>query len=275
VPTWHVSRLAREHVPMVLTGDGGDEFFAGYNSYRQWMQTLNPSPRQRPLWKAVIRPLLTRLRPDRWPSDHPQPTLALWLLNVSSLRAEACESLWRPEFRNGIDSIPDSMRRAFEEPASEPAITRSRNVDIHHYLPSDILTKVDIAAMMHGLECRTPLTDVRIAELVAKVPAELLIRKEGEQGDWRGKQPFRKILRRQFSDKFIDRTKMGFGIPVDEWLFADQKKNSQIKELLLSRDSRIAQWLDGKAVQQILCSQRGYPTWNLLILEEWLRQNRF
>ena len=68
---------------------------------------------------------------------------------------------------------------------------------------------------------------------------------------------------------------MGFGIPVDEWLFADQKKNSQIKELLLSRDSRIAQWLDGKAVQQILCSQRGYPTWNLLILEEWLRQNRF
>jgi asparagine synthase (glutamine-hydrolysing) len=275
VPTWHVSRLAREHVPMVLTGDGGDEFFAGYTSYRQWMQVLNPSPRQRPLWKAVIRPLLTRLRPDRWPSDRrPQPTLALWLNNVNSLKPKACEALWRPEFRNGIESIPDSMRRAFEGPGGASAITRCRNVDIHHYLPSDILTKVDIAAMMHGLECRTPLTDVRIAELVATIPPELLIRKDGEQCEWRGKQPFRKILSRQFPDTFVNRTKMGFGIPIDEWLFGDQKKSRQIKELLASSASRIAQWLDPKAVLQILSAKRGYPTWNLVFLEEWLRQNR-
>src|SRR5262245_63779127 len=58
VATWHVSRLAREHVPMVLTGDGGDEFFAGYNSYRNWMHSLNTPLPRRPRWKAVIRPWL-------------------------------------------------------------------------------------------------------------------------------------------------------------------------------------------------------------------------
>jgi asparagine synthase (glutamine-hydrolysing) len=275
VPTWHVARLAREHVPMVLTGDGGDEFFAGYNSYRVWMHTLDGSLPQRPLWKAVIRPWLTRLHPHRWPSDRRDPTLALWLRNVSTLRPEDSEALWRPEFRDGVESYPESMRRAFEEPAAAPAITRSRNVDIHHYLPSDILTKVDIAAMMHGLECRTPLTDVGIAGLVATIPPELLIRKEGEPGEWRGKQPFREILSRQFPDTFVNRIKTGFGIPIDEWLFGDEKKRCQIRELLLSRDSQIAQWLVPEKVQCILAAGRGSPTWNLVFLEEWLRQNRF
>jgi asparagine synthase (glutamine-hydrolysing) len=275
VPTWHVSRLAREHVPMVLTGDGGDEFFAGYKSYRKWLYALDPSRPQPPLWKAAIRPLLTRVHPQRWPRDQRDPTLAVWLRNVNTLEAEESEALWRQEFRAGIESYPHSMRRAFDEPAVAPPITRSRNVDIHHYLPSDILTKVDIAAMMHGLECRTPLTDVVIAELVATIPPEVLIRKDGECGEWRGKQPFRRILSRQFSDNFINRQKMGFGIPVDEWLFGDKNKSSQVRELLLSSDSRIAEWLDRKAVKRILAAKRGYPTWNLVVLEEWLRQNRF
>jgi len=275
VPTWHVSRLAREHVPMVLTGDGGDEFFAGYKSYRSWLHTLNSPLPQRPVWKAAIRPLLTRIRPDRWPPDRRDPTLAVWLRNVSTLQPAESEALWRPEFRDNVESFPDSMRNAFEDPALAPPITRSRNVDIHNYLPSDILTKVDIAAMMHGLECRTPLTDVVIAELVATIPPEVLIRREGEEGEWRGKLPFRRVLSRQFHDNFVNRTKMGFGIPVDEWLFGDQKKNCQVKERLLSRDSRIAQWLNPKSVQCIIAAKRGYPTWNLVVLEEWLTQNRF
>jgi asparagine synthase (glutamine-hydrolysing) len=275
VPTWHVSRLARERVPMVLTGDGGDEFFAGYKSYRKWLHTLDSSLPQRPLWKAAIRPLLTRIHPHRWPPDQRDPTLAVWLRNVNTLQPEESEALWRPEFRDGVESFPDSMRRAFEDPAVAPPITRSRNVDIHNYLPSDILTKVDIAAMMHGLECRTPLTDVLIAELVATIPPEVLIRKEGEHGEWRGKQPFRQILSRQFPDNFINRTKMGFGMPVDEWLFGDKKKSCHVREFLVSSDSGIAEWLNQKAVKRILAAKRGYPTWNLVVLEEWLRQNRF
>jgi asparagine synthase (glutamine-hydrolysing) len=129
--------------------------------------------------------------------------------------------------------------------------------------------------MMHGLECRTPLTDVRVAELVATVPPEYLIRKDCEQGEWRGKQPFRKVLSHRFRDGFVNRMKMGFGIPVKEWLFGDEQKSCQIRERLLSSDSRIATWLDRAAVERILDARRGYPSWNLLFLEEWMRQNRF
>jgi asparagine synthase (glutamine-hydrolysing) len=275
VPTWHVSRLAREHVPMVLTGDGGDEFFVGYHSYQNWMQTLHPPIPQRPLWKTVVRPWLTRLDPHRWPPDRPKPNLALWLLNVNTLQPLTAEALWRREFRSEVQSFPESMRNAFDRPQGQPPISRCRNVDIHHYLPSDILTKVDIAAMMHGLECRTPLTDVRIAELVATIPPELLMRKDSVDGEWRGKQPFRKILNRQFPETFVNRTKMGFGIPVAEWLFGNEQKSSQVRELLLSPDSRIGRWLDLEAVKRILDAKHDYSTWNFLFFEEWLRQNRF
>lgn len=272
VPTWHVSRLAREHVPMVLSGDGGDEFFGGYKSYGVWIQSVNPP--HRPLWKALVRPWLTRVDPNRWPPD-PEPSLANWLGNVETLGPDFAESLWRPELRGELQSFPDSMRRTFEEPVGEPAITRCRNVDIHHYLPSDILTKVDIAAMMHGLECRTPFTDVRIAELVATIPPELLMRQNGAEGEWHGKQPFRKILSRDFPDRFVNRRKMGFSIPADGWLFGDERKSCHVREMLLSHDSRIARLLDKEAVGRVLNSKRAYATWNLLFLEEWLRQNEF
>jgi hypothetical protein len=69
--------------------------------------------------------------------------------------------------------------------------------------------------------------------------------------------------------------KMGFGIPVTEWLFGDEQKSCQVRERLLSSDSRIATWLVPAAVERILDARRGYPAWNLLFLEEWMRQNRF
>ena len=271
IPTWHVSRLAREHVPMVLSGDGGDEFFGGYKSYGTWIEYLNP---RRSLWKALVRPWLTRLHPNRWHPD-PEPSLANWLSHVETLGPDFAENLWRPEFRCQVQSFPDSMRFAFDDPASEPPITRCRSFDIHHYLPSDILTKIDIAAMMHGLECRTPFTDVRVAELVATIPPELLISKYCTAGEWQGKQPFRKILRRTFPNSFVNRRKMGFSIPADEWLFGDERKYSFVREMLLSHDSQINRYFDADAVRRLVNAKRAYATWNLLFLEEWLRQNRF
>jgi hypothetical protein len=68
---------------------------------------------------------------------------------------------------------------------------------------------------------------------------------------------------------------MGFSIPVNEWLFGDERKSRRIRELLLSRDSRIAEWLNQETVRRILDTKLGNPTWNLVFLEEWLRQNRF
>lgn len=150
-------------------------------------------------------------------------------------------------------------------------------VDIRHYLPADILTKVDIASMMHGLESRTPLTDVRVAELAGQIPSEMLIKNRGDKTDWtswEGKQPFRKILRQRFSNAFVDRKKMGFGIPLPQWLFGTPERREEVYERLLGPDSRILQFLDREAVAKVLVNRRVYYTWHLLFLEEWLRQHR-
>ena len=279
VPTWHVSRLAREHVPMALSGDGGDEFFAGYHSYNRFLDSMNPSGPKRPAWKELIRPILQRVSPGRFPQDPalPHPDIEKWIECHSHSREHA-EGLMREEIRGLYATIPDSVYRAFENIDERDPVSRARMVDIHHYLPASILTKVDVASMMHGLESRTPLTDVRLAELAGRIPVELLISREDGVvglGKWKGKQPFRKILRRKFSDNFVDRNKRGFDMPVGEWLFGTPARRDEVYERLLGSNSRVMSMLDREAVAKILVERDGYAAWHLMFLEEWLQQHRF
>lgn len=279
IPTWHVSRLAREHVPMALSGDGGDEFFAGYHSYCGFLSEMQPWRPERSEWKRILRPFLQKVSPSRFPDDPapPDPDVESFIKwHVSS--HDHADGLWREEMRGRFPTIPKSVHEAFARVGERDPVSRARMVDIHHYLPADILTKVDIASMMHGLESRTPLADVRIAELAGRIPSELLITSRGKKTDrrsWEGKQPFRKILRQRFSDEFVNRPKMGFGIPLPQWLFGTPGRRDEVYDRLLGPDSRILQFLDREAVSKILVNRYVYPTWHLLFLEEWMRQHRF
>ncbi len=273
VPTWHVSKLAREHVPMVLTGDGGDEFFGGYNTYMNWLNHLHPN---RAAWKTLLRPIFEKLHPGRFRPDSVvrAETLDRWLKHVNFTSQEQMKKLWRPELLNFAQSEPDIAIEAFEKTRGLDASTRSRNVDIHTYLPGSILTKVDIAAMMHGLETRTPLTDVRIAELAATIPPEFLFKKSivDEETSFEGKIPIKNLLSDKFSDKFVHRKKQGFSVPVNQWLF-EGRSLQETEGRLKDNSSPIYDWLRPTMVSEIVDKKQGNSTWNLLVFDEWLRQN--
>ena len=190
-------------------------------------------------------------------------------------KSSQMETVLSTEFINSIDLKNQTMSDAFEKVSGHPSLSIARYIDINSYLPGDILSKVDIASMMHGLEVRTPLVDIRVAELSGRIPWDKLVEKRARNSDWVGKIPFRKILSSKFDASFIDRPKKGFSIPTVEWLFKHPEGTKKIAERILSPHAKINNWLNPSAVADIFKQKQGFQTWHLLVLEEWLEQHEF
>jgi asparagine synthase (glutamine-hydrolysing) len=247
VPTWHVCKLAREHVPMVLSGDGGDEFFGGYHSYRAYLQRLgNP--------ERVGDPML----------------LTQWHRFFEQQPAIARGNLWRREVFGLVGAAEASRAALARELGGLPAVTAAQRMDQRTYLPFDILVKVDIASMMHGLEVRTPLVDVRIAALANRIPPSAHF--SSDAGRVRGKRLLKDLLARKLGRPFVDRKKMGFGLPVDRWLGAGGSHEHWLKDRLLGRGSPTLELFEPERVFDLASGGAVGPIWQLLVLDEWLRQ---
>ena len=205
VPTWLVSKLARNMTTVALTGDGGDETFAGYDFLRQavriWGRGSQRKAFQRPmtcserLWEARLRlmgfrkgyPSLERRAPRR-------------------LRGELFDSafLKRSDFAEVFADRWPWLERAKDV----DCMSRVQYMMLKTWLPDDFLRKVDVASMAHGLECRCPLLDYRVVELAARLPFEAKVIPGG-----RGKRLLRMILARYVSPALFERPKQGFTIP--------------------------------------------------------------
>jgi len=282
VPTWYVSQLTRRHVTVALTGDGGDELFAGYPRYQavrlaRWFdrlpavvrrtiagrfwQKLPASPRQKCIrrrWKRFVEAL-----------NYPAPRRYLeWIAIFNEARRG---ELYTEEF---IATLPEAdplefLAAAFARCRRDP-ITTASLADLVTYLPCDLMTKVDVASMAHGLECRQPFLDHRVVELAARMPRKLKFRRG------RGKR----ILLETFADLLPEpirrRPKMGFGVPLDHW-FRDELKDFA-REVLLDRQTQQRGFFRPEVVTRLLDDHRqgrfdhSYRLWALLILELWQRE---
>jgi len=221
-PTWLVCEGARRHVTVALSGDGGDESFAGYRRTRY--DVLEASWRARLPWvarRAVLAPLGRVWPTGRWV---PRPLRAGVLLQnlggdwldayVRSMARVAEPRAWallRPEWH------PEApLRASFEAHAArcetDDPLARVTAMDFRTWLPDDILLKVDRASMAHGLEVRVPLLDTDFVEWAAGLPSDAKLA-GGE-----GKVIFRRALRGRVPDVVLDRPKQGFHLPVDRWL---------------------------------------------------------
>lgn len=222
IPTHLVSRFAREQVTVALSGDGGDELFAGYNRHvdapKLW-DRLSLLPR--PLRAALGAPL--GLLPSRWwnalPGNHP-PQFGAKVQKALRVAGHARRfddvyasfldewSLQRsPVIGAGEVAGPDLLPFA-----NAPAAARMMYADATSYLPDDILVKVDRAAMAVSLETRVPFLDHRVAAVAARIPLSMKIK------DGRGKHVLRELLYTQAPRALFERPKSGFAIPVGQWL---------------------------------------------------------
>ena len=283
IPTYYVSRMTREHVTVALTGDGGDELFAGYPRYRavrigQWFDRLPRSVRRVAAgnyWQhlpAGSRQKCVRRRFKRLTAAlrlSPQRRYMDWIaIFGESRRAE----LYTDEF---VARLPDAdpfdfLAAAFERARGRDSVTAASLADLVTYLPCDLMTKVDIASMAHGLECRQPFLDHEVVELAAGMPLKLKFR------GLRGKR----ILQRAFGDllprRIWRRPKMGFGVPLDRWFRHDLK--DYVRQVLLDPSTLARGYFRPAAVAQLVEEHQSgrfdhsYRLYALLSLELWHRQ---
>jgi asparagine synthase (glutamine-hydrolysing) len=276
IPTYFVSRLARRHVTMALTGDGGDEAFLGYGRYFGWCEWVNPGLAKRAAWKRFLRPALQMVMPHRFPAKRavmPEE----WLPWIAGITRDVRREIWRPELVHLIDEPIAQLGGILHEAENVAPEQIGQFVDYQTYLPNDILTKVDIASMMHSLETRTPLTDVRVAEFAATMPWKINLQRN-QHGALTGKHVLKRIVGKHFGPEFLERKKAGFGIPLNHWFEKGGALRQELTDRLCSRNAQIYRYLRPDAVQHLLDqhsvreSDNSQRLWQLLFLETWLDQ---
>ena len=287
IPTHIVSRLARSSVTVSLSGDGGDELFGGYRRYvlapRIWQSIRWLPPRGR---LAASR-LLGRIPADAW-SSPPGGLLGraarrarlgenaakLAALLRASERADVYESLvssWREPstvVRGGAERR--TARDTFAAASGDSFVEAMMRADALTYLPDDILVKVDRAAMAVGLETRVPFLDQRVVEFAWKLPLRMRIR------DGVGKWLLRQVLYRHVPAALVERPKMGFGVPVGQWIRGPLR--GWAEDLLDERRLQDAGYFDPRPIRDLWTAHlRGtrdgqFALWSVLMFQAWLEE---
>jgi asparagine synthase (glutamine-hydrolysing) len=276
VPTYYLCQLARKHVTVALSGDAGDESFGGYRRYvwAHMADLLLRLPRPLPRLAAAALGAVPG-GPARWLREYGArlgtDEATRYLRFVCHFSAGEKADLYTPELRERFarDATAEAFARKLAGSGATDVVSRLQDLDCDTYLPDDILAKVDIASMSHGLEARAPFCDHDVVELGAALPGRFKLR--------RGKGKF--ILKQAFADlvppAIIERRKKGFALPTGRWLAG--RLHGFARELLLSTAARQRGLFAPAAVESLLDRHQagedhGERIWNLMVLETWFRE---
>lgn len=280
IPCMYLSELTRQHVTVSLSGDGGDELFAGYDRYRavEFGSRFDRLPHllrrvlSAKIWqklpgsihqKSKIRRLKRLLEAL---GDEPRHRYLRW---VSSFDSDRKSAIYSPEFATQLHghTAADFLLHAYKECPNRDFLTQTTATDVLTYLPCDILNKVDIASMAFGLEVRCPFLDHQVVELAAAIPMEW--KRNGGIG--------KKILLETFADllppEIQKRPKMGFGVPLANWFRGPLAE--LLRDTLLSRRAIERGYFSAAGIEQLITEHaagswdHSYRLWSLLVLEMW------
>ena len=272
IPTYMVAKLAAEHVKVVLSGDGGDEVFGGYQKYLVEQRELKFDRVPRPLRRvlAVVgdalpegttgRNFLRHLGYEGGRRYIDAQTMFGLPEQEQLLRPDAFEEIRAHDPVLGALSVFRGCTGAWQ--------STLQHFDLQTYLPQDILTKVDRMTMAHSLEARPPLVDHKLIEFAARVPASYALR--GRTTKYLFKQAMRGIL----PTSIIDRPKQGFAVPLARWFRGDW--SGYVRDILFSDAARGRGVLQPRYVEQLLSLHNGgrdldQQIWTLLSFEQWCR----
>jgi len=276
IPTYYVSKLARKHVTVALSGDGGDELFAGYGIYKRLNDIYsNPLNFKSPLLNKFIWGNLHKIIPY-----NVRGKSATYFLSQNRKLVSAYSNVWpRAErkkllLNHGIVNTStgsESYKEDILNKGSYDFVTNMQNLDLKTYMVDSILTKVDRASMINSLEVRVPLLDHKFAELTFKIPSYLKLQKNDQ------KYILKQAMAPYLPPSILNHPKQGFGIPLEFWFKDDLKQ--YVNDTLLSANSHLGSYLNKSYVKDIILKNengtKDFSTkiWPLLFFEEWLKQN--
>jgi asparagine synthase (glutamine-hydrolysing) len=280
IPTMYLSKLTRQHVTVALTGDGGDELFAGYDRYLavELASKIDRLPRALravmtlPIWQKVPASVQQKSRVRRVKrflsalGQSPERRYTNWISIFDDARRPG---LFSKEFQASLGQYDPAsfLLDSYQRCSEADFVQRTTCVDTETYLPCDILTKVDIASMAFSLECRSPFMDHQVVQLASHIPRELKLR------DRRGKRILIETFQDLLPESIQTRPKMGFGVPLDHWF--RNSLRGLLTDTLLSQKSLGRGYFAPAAVRRLIdehvSSQWDHSSrlWLLLVFELW------
>ncbi len=282
IPTYYVAKMTKDYVKVVLTGDAGDENFAGYHRYlrSKWVALFSKIPER--MRRDILPPFLRMVAGVHW-KEKKFNRLANYIESISPNQARnyaeqvkifnAREKwdLYSPEFiqaTRGTDSV-EYLLSKYEEAETDNLIEQLLYLDINTYLPEDLLVKMDIATMANSLEARVPFLDHQFMEFVAGIPPQLKLK--GSKTKFILKTAFKDFL----PNAIFKRRKMGFGVPVSRW-FRNELKD-YVYEILLDPRTLNRRYFRREGIERLLNDHmaarydHSSKIWALLFLEIWFR----
>jgi asparagine synthase (glutamine-hydrolysing) len=282
IPTYRVCQLARKHVTVALSGDGGDESFAGYRRYRmhlmeERLRSAFPAAIRRPLFgllgraypKALWAPRVFRAKSTFESLARTQ--VEGYMHGVSIIREPMRSQMYSASFRSQLGGYGalDVFERHAARAGTDDPLSLVQYLDLKTYLVGDINTKVDRASMAHSLEVREPLMDHELIEWLATLPRELKV--QGTEG----KVLLKKAMEAHLPHEIMYRPKMGFSVPLARWFRGPLRE--RVRGAVLGDTLASTSIFERKVLEQLLDEhQRGTrdhssPLWTLLMFESFLR----
>ncbi|MCA1816660.1 MAG: asparagine synthase (glutamine-hydrolyzing) [Acidobacteria bacterium] len=276
IPTHAVSRLAREHVKVALSGDGGDELFAGYTRYvvdrRRGFFDRVPRAVREGLMLPLSRRLPHGARGRNYLYTNAHDPTGRYLNSVAVFTPLNKRALYSPDFQSVLAGRADAFESFREIAARAPAtdqLAAMLYLDSKTYLPGDILTKVDRMSMAVSLEARVPLLDHKLMEFAARLPSSLKMR------GLETKHLFKRAVRGLVPDEILDREKQGFGVPVNRWI--NEELRDYTRDVLTGARTRSRGYFNPRYLSLLFAEhergRRDHSTqlWALFVLELWQR----
>jgi asparagine synthase (glutamine-hydrolysing) len=276
IPTYYVSRSARRHVTVALSGDGGDELFAGYTRYIDPANVRAVERIPASIRNALFAPVAHMLPEGTRGIDRLRDMLGSadqqYVRRMTQGLTNTHRLVFDERLARRVDTDPARIAAPFlaADAAGKDTLSRRQYLDMHTYLSGDILTKVDRTSMMVSLECRAPLLDHVLAEFAATIPPELRMR------GMTTKYLLKKVAERLMPAEMVHRPKMGFGVPVTHWLRGEWMAKSN--DLILGpralgrgifREAFLRRIIDEHQAGK---RDNSSMIWSLMMLEMWFRE---